>query len=78
MLAQEDDRIITSLDKIAVPTLVLVGDRDANFRTAAEYVARKIPGAKRVTIADAGHASNLHQPDAFNHAVAEFHSGLPA
>ena len=38
----------------------------------------KIPGAVRVTIPDAGHASNRHQPVAFNSAVAEFLGGLPA
>jgi len=78
MLAQSDDRIIGSLDKIAVPTLVLVGADDTNFLAAADYVARKIPGATRVTIAEAGHASNLHQPAAFNRAVANFLGGLPA
>jgi dienelactone hydrolase len=57
MLAQVDD-IIAGLDKIAVPTLVLVGANDRHFlAAAADYMARKIPGAARVTIPDAGHAS---------------------
>src|SRR6516165_4920712 len=68
MLAQADDRIIAGLDRIAVPALVLVGANDTHFLAAADYMARKIPGAVRVTIPDAGHASNLHQPDAFNRA----------
>jgi pimeloyl-ACP methyl ester carboxylesterase len=78
MLAQEGDRIIASLDKIAVPTLVLVGENDTNFLGAADYMARKIPGAAKVTIPDAGHASNLHQPAAFNRAIEEFLAALPA
>ena len=78
MLAQADGRVIDSLDKIAVPTLVLVGADDKNFLAAADYMARKIPRAVRVTIADAGHASNLHQPASFNRAVEEFLAGLPA
>ena len=78
MLAQADDNhIIAGLDKIAVPTLVLVGAGDAHFLAAADYMARKIPGAVRVTIPDAGHASNLHQPAAFNRAVQDFLAGLP-
>ena len=77
MLAQADGRIIDSLDKIAVPTLVLVGADDKNFLAAADYMARKIACAVRVTIPGAGHASNLHQPKAFNHAVEEFLTGLP-
>ena len=78
MLAQADDHIIAGLDKIAVPTLVLVGADDTHFLAAADYMERKIPGATRVTIPEAGHASNLHQPAAFNRAVAEFLAGLPA
>jgi pimeloyl-ACP methyl ester carboxylesterase len=78
MLAQADDRIIAGLDKIAVPTLVVVGADDTHFLGATDYMARKIPGATRVTIPDAGHASNLHQPDAFNRAVEDFLAGLPA
>jgi pimeloyl-ACP methyl ester carboxylesterase len=78
MLAQADSRIIDSLGTIGVPTLVLVGADDKNFLAAADYMARKIPGAERVTIPDAGHASNLHQPAAFNRAVEQFLAGLPA
>ena len=78
MLAQADDHIMTGLDKIAVLTLVVVGADDTHFLAAADYMARKIPGAVRVTIPGAGHASNLHQPDAFNRAVTDFLGGLPA
>jgi pimeloyl-ACP methyl ester carboxylesterase len=77
MLAQNDDRIIASLDQIAVPTLVLVGGDDTNFLAAVDYMARKIPRAARVTIPAAGHASNLHQPAAFNRAVDDFLAALP-
>ena len=59
-----------------MPTLVLGGE-DTNFLAAADYMARKIPGATRVTIAGTGHASNLHQPAAFNRAVADFLARLP-
>ena len=78
MLAQTGDHIIAGLDKIAVPTLVLVGADDTHFLAASDYMARKIPGAMRMTIPDAGHASNLHQPAAFNSAVKNFLAGLPA
>jgi pimeloyl-ACP methyl ester carboxylesterase len=39
-------------------------------------MAAKIPGATKVTIPDAGHASNLHQPAAFSRAVEGFLVGL--
>ena len=72
MLSQADARVINSLEHVAVPTLVLVGSEDKPFIAATDYMARKIPQATRVVIADAGHASNIHQPAAFNEAVGRF------
>jgi pimeloyl-ACP methyl ester carboxylesterase len=78
MLAQENDRVIQSLDKVAVPALVLVGANDTNFLAATDYMAAKIKQAIKVVIADAGHAANLHQPALFNRAVEAFLARLPA
>jgi len=78
MLAQQNDRVIQSLDKIEVPTLVLVGADDTNFLAATDYMAAKIKRAIKVVIPDAGHASNLHQPARFNQAVEAFLARLPS
>ncbi|SKA11771.1 Pimeloyl-ACP methyl ester carboxylesterase [Enhydrobacter aerosaccus] len=78
MLAQQNDRVIQSLDTIAVPTLVLVGANDTNFLAATNYMAAKIKGSTKVVIPDAGHAANLHQPALFNQAVEAFLAKLPA
>jgi pimeloyl-ACP methyl ester carboxylesterase len=78
MLAQKDDRVIQSLDKIKVPTLVLVGANDTNFLAATDYMAAKIKGSSKSVIPDAGHAANLHQPALFNQAVEAFLARLPA
>ena len=78
MLAQEASGVIDSLPGIRVPTLVIVGDRDTPFLAPCEYMAKKIPGARLVTIPDAGHASNIDQPAAFNRALLEFLDSLPA
>ncbi|MBE7519555.1 MAG: alpha/beta fold hydrolase [Thermoflexaceae bacterium] len=76
MLAQFDGRVIESLPGIAVPTLVLVGANDQPFMAAADYMAAKIPGARKGVIAGAGHTINLDQPEAFNAAVEEFLASL--
>ncbi|MBV8192385.1 MAG: alpha/beta fold hydrolase [Alphaproteobacteria bacterium] len=78
MLAQQNDRVIQSLDKVAVPTLVLVGANDTGFLAATDYMAAKIKGSTKVVIPDAGHAANLHQPARFNQAVEAFLARLPA
>ena len=77
MLAQQDDKVIRSLESIGVPTLVLVGADDTNFLAATDYMAAKIKGSSKVVIRGAGHAANLHQPEAFNRAVGDFLGGLP-
>ena len=77
MLTMQDGSLIGALPQIAVPTLVLVGADDRHFLAAADYMAAKIPGAQKTVIPDAGHAPNLDQPDAFNHAVAAFLATLP-
>lgn len=76
MLAQFDSRIIESFETITVPTLVLVGDHDEPFLAATDYMVAKIPGAQKAVIADAGHASNIDQPAAFNEVVGAFLASL--
>jgi pimeloyl-ACP methyl ester carboxylesterase len=72
IMPQFDGRVIESLPSISVPTLVLVGADDDPFLAAADYMATHIPNARKVVLEDAGHASNIHQPRAFNQAVLEF------
>jgi len=72
ILTQRDGSVIGSLPSIAVPTLVLVGARDQAFLAAAEYMAAKIPGAVHAVIPEAGHASNIDQPELFNQQVLAF------
>lgn len=76
MMAQQDSHVIMSLPSINVPTLVLVGADDAAFLAPANYMAGKIANAQKVVIPDAGHASNIDQPEAFNTAVESFLGSL--
>jgi 3-oxoadipate enol-lactonase len=61
------------LPRIAVPTLVIVGEDDALTTPAmADELVAAIPGAQKVTIRAAGHLSNIEQPAQFNRALEEF------
>ncbi|MEQ7873564.1 alpha/beta fold hydrolase [Sphingomonas sp. ASV193] len=61
---------------IALPTLVLCGAEDAITPPAlSEALAQMIDGARLEVIADAGHLSNIEQPDVFNRAVNAFITG---
>jgi 3-oxoadipate enol-lactonase len=57
---------------IRVPTLVVAGTHDVSTPPPdGHFLADGIPGARYVEL-DAGHLSNLEQPQAFNAAVAGF------
>jgi 3-oxoadipate enol-lactonase len=61
------------LPAITIPTLIIVGADDVLTTTAdAERMATGIAGAELVVIPDAGHLSNLEQPDRFTAAVERF------
>jgi pimeloyl-ACP methyl ester carboxylesterase len=72
MLTQRDARVIESLPDIKVPSLVVVGADDAPFLAASDYMAAKIPDARKLVIPAAGHAVNIDQPQAFIDAVLPF------
>jgi pimeloyl-ACP methyl ester carboxylesterase len=72
MLTQRDARVIESLPHVAVPSIVIVGANDTPFLAASDYMAAKIPGAKKVVIDNAGHSANIDQPQAFNAALLGF------
>ncbi|MEC9347775.1 MAG: alpha/beta hydrolase [Pseudomonadota bacterium] len=76
MLTQHGPAEINSLPGIAVPALVVVGDRDEPFLAASDYMASRIPNARKVVIRDAGHAANVDQPEQFNAAVIAFLNGI--
>jgi pimeloyl-ACP methyl ester carboxylesterase len=72
ILTQRDARVIDALPAITIPALVLVGAQDKDYLGAADYMAGKLPRAVHAVIPDAGHASNVDQPDLFNQQVLAF------
>lgn len=67
------------LDEVDAPALVIVGADDTLTPIAdAEDLAGTIPGARLAVIPNAGHLSNIEQPEAFNHALLTFLEGVPA
>jgi pimeloyl-ACP methyl ester carboxylesterase len=61
------------LGEIRAPTLVIVGEEDADdIHVMADRLAREIPGARLERIADAAHVPNLERPAQFNELVLGF------
>jgi pimeloyl-ACP methyl ester carboxylesterase len=76
LLVQHDSVVLDSLERVSVPTLIVVGSEDAQFLPAAEVMERRIPGARRIVLDGAGHAANVDAPNEFNAAVNDFLEGL--
>ena len=61
------------LETLAVPTLVVVGDRDKDdFRRIAEHLAATIPGARLEVVDGAGHIVGIDRPDELNRLLLDF------
>jgi 3-oxoadipate enol-lactonase len=61
------------LERIAVPTHIVVGDEDRlTPPEVSREMAARIPGARLTIIKGAGHLSNIEQPQKFNLEVIEF------
>lgn len=67
----EQEPLGARLAEVRLPTLVMVGAEDEGFLAAADELAAGIPGARRVTIAGAGHQPQLETPDAWLAAIRD-------
>lgn len=59
------------LGEIRVPTLIIVGERDA-LLTPSRIMQQRIPGCRFVLIKDSRHGTANWRPEAFNTAVLDF------
>ena len=71
--------LVDALPDLAVPSLVVTGERDVPcFREMSAVLARRLPDVRQEVIAAAGHMVNLEQPAVVNALLAEFLDRLPA
>jgi pimeloyl-ACP methyl ester carboxylesterase len=77
-LTQHDAHVMNGLASISVPTLIVVGGEDKPFLGAADYLAAKIPAARKVVIAGAGHAPNVSKPAEFDAEARAFLNQIAA
>ena len=69
--------IYEQLERIAAPTLILVGDQDlATPLASSERIHARIAGSRLRVLPGAGHTSTIEEPAAVNAAIADFLAGL--
>jgi pimeloyl-ACP methyl ester carboxylesterase len=65
-------RALDELERLRVPVLAVVGERDLpDFHVIADLMAARA-GARKAVLAGAGHMSPMENPAAFNRIVLEF------
>ncbi len=69
--------VIDDLDRIRVPALVLVGEKDEAYLRAGEVMAARLPDARHVVVPDAAHVLNIEQAEAVNRLLVGFVGSLP-
>jgi pimeloyl-ACP methyl ester carboxylesterase len=66
------------LDRIAVPTLILVGEDDrATPPEKSRFLHERISGSRLSVIPGGGHSLSLEEPEAVNDAIRQFLAAIP-
>lgn len=65
-------------ERLAVPTLVMVGDEDDPAIQPSLFLKRKAPAAGLVVFPNSGHTINLEEPDLFNRVLLDFLTAVDA
>jgi pimeloyl-ACP methyl ester carboxylesterase len=64
--------VIDDLERIDIPALVVIGEKDDAYLRAADVMEARLPRAERVTIPAAGHIVNIEAAELFNRVAADF------
>jgi pimeloyl-ACP methyl ester carboxylesterase len=71
------EELAPRLRRLALPVLVIVGERDRLSLAMAERLAQEIPGARLEVVPGAGHVVNLAARERVNGLLADFLARLP-
>jgi pimeloyl-ACP methyl ester carboxylesterase len=66
------------LERLDVPSLVMVGDEDEPAIKPSLYLKRRIPCAGLAVFPNSGHTLNLEEPDLFNRFLFDFLAAVDA
>jgi 2-hydroxy-6-oxonona-2,4-dienedioate hydrolase len=68
-----DPPAVTRLEEVRCPTLIIAGSLDhPEVLRAADEMAARIPGARKVVFEGSGHVPSYEQPDQFVRQLLEF------
>jgi len=65
----------SAVTTVKCPTLFIVGEKDGATPAAMAKLHEKLSGSRLVTLAGAGHISNMDRPAEFSRALRDFLTG---
>ncbi len=78
----ERESLLKDLGRVAVPTLIVCGERDEPFMEPSRRMHEAIPGSEFVIVPGAGHSPQFETPVEFNRVLVGFlsrvHQTAPA
>lgn len=71
-----DSYVMDNMATITVPTLVVIGEGDKQFKASAGVFEKRLDVRNKVVVAEAGHSVHRKQPGPVAEAIAEFMTSL--
>jgi len=75
-ITTQPDQLDALAAAVDVPTLVIVGEQDAEFLPGSRAIADAVDGATLVVIPDAGHSPQFENPSAWSRTIRAFLDSL--
>jgi len=76
LAVQPDTLVMSSLDQITIPVLLIAGEKDKGFQGAMSYMGKKLPTATTLSVPDAGHHVHKTHAEVVNPAIDAFVDSL--
>ncbi|MCP4038243.1 MAG: alpha/beta fold hydrolase [bacterium] len=77
MALQHDEIVMNDLEKITVPVLQILGERDKQYRGAFEVVKKRVAEVESLMVPDAGHHPHRSHADQVGPVLRRFLERLP-
>jgi pimeloyl-ACP methyl ester carboxylesterase len=77
LVTMVDSVVIDGLSGLDIPVLIISGGQDRPaYQAGSSYLARRLPNARPMVVAEAGHHPHRSHPEAVNRAVLDFAAEL--
>jgi pimeloyl-ACP methyl ester carboxylesterase len=77
MAEQHDELVMANLERLTLPVLQIIGERDTQYHGAFEVLKKRVPGVESLRVPDAGHHVHNSHAEHVGPVVKSFLERLP-